>query len=209
MKGKQITLVSEGTSLFPSFTRGLGRSLETQLLKLGVTLRLGGKARTQGLLDRPHCGPLLLATGEKIPADLVIPALGAHPVTALLRTLDGVSFDSLGRTKVDAWLRPLGRGSLFALGDCASTGDAMTIVAITRQVPWIAKIILAALNGAIVERLPPYTPWQTPPILVPLGRYQGASVLPRGAGVPVGSLLTSAIKGKGLFISKQRKELGL
>jgi hypothetical protein len=85
----------------------------------------------------------------------------------------------------------------------------MTIVAITRQVPWLAKIILAVLKGAALESLPPYTPWPTPPILLPLGRSQGASVLPLGAGVLVGPFLTSAIKGKGLFIAKQRKQLGL
>jgi NADH dehydrogenase FAD-containing subunit len=209
MKGKRVTLVSDGSSLFPSDTKGLGRSLEAQLRKLGVTLRLGVRAQTDGLLDQPFSGPLLLATGETIPADLSIPALGSHPVTGLLRTAGDISFDRLGRVKVDSWLRPLGRGNFFSLGDCASTGDAMTIVAITRQVPWLAKTILAVLQGARVEQLPHYTPWPAPPILLPLGPTQGASVLPLGAGVATGPFFTSAFKGKGLFISKYRKEFGL
>ncbi|MGO9173525.1 MAG: NAD(P)/FAD-dependent oxidoreductase [Rhodomicrobium sp.] len=209
MKGKQVTLVSASASLFPSFTKGLGRSLEAQLRKLGVTLRLGVNAETSGLKDQPHRGPLLLATGEKIPVDLSVPALGSHPEAGLLRTLDDVTVDPLGRVKVDPWLRPLKGVNLFALGDCAFTGDAMTIVAITRQVPWLAKTILAVLEGTRVEDLAPYTPWPVPPILLPLGPSQGASVLPIGGGVAVGPFLTSAIKGKGLFISKQRKEFGL
>jgi len=209
MKGKKVTLVSDSVSLFPSYAKGFGRSLEAQLGKLGVTLRLGVKAQTSDFQDQPRQGPLLLETGEKISADLSIPALGAHPVTTLLRTVDDVRFDALGRAKVDPWLRPLGSGTLFAVGDCASTGDAMTIVATTRQVPWLAKTILAVLRGTAVESLPPYKPWRTPPILLPLGPSRGASVLPFGGGTAVGPFLTSAIKGRGLFISKQRNELGL
>jgi len=209
MKGKQVTLVSDGASLFPSHTKALGRRLEAQLRRRGVILRLGVKAHTADFQDQPRPGPLVLATGEKISADLSIPALGAHPVNDLLRTAGGVQFNHLGRAKVDSWLRPRGSGSLFALGDCADTGDAMTIVGITRQVPWLAKTILSVLEGAKLENLSPYRPWPTPPILVPLGPSQGASVLPLGTGVAVGPFLTSAIKGKGLFISKQRKEFGL
>src|SRR5271166_5016462 len=108
MKGKQVTLVSEGASLFPSYTKGLGHSLAAQLRKLGVTLRLGVKAKTDDFMNEPNCGSLLLATGEEIRAELSIPALGSHPVTRLLRTAGDIGFDPHGRVKVDAWLRPLG-----------------------------------------------------------------------------------------------------
>lgn len=209
MKGKQVILVSDGPSLFPSFTNRLERSLEAQLQKLSVTLRLGVKVQADALPDQPIWGPLPLSTGETISADLSIPALGSHPVTDLLKTAGDVSLDGLGRVKVDAWLRPQRRGNLFSLGDCASTGEAMTIVAITRQAPWLAKTILAVLQGARVEELSRYAPWPVPPILLPLGPSQGASVLPLGGGVATGAFVTAAIKGKGLFISKYRKEFGL
>jgi apoptosis-inducing factor 2 len=209
MKGKQVTLVSDSASLFPSYPKGLGQRLEAQLRRQGVILRLGVKAQTADFQDQPRSGPLLVATGDAISADLSIPALGAHPVNDLLRTAEDVKFGPLCRAKVDSWLRPRGRGHLFALGDCADTGDAMTIVGITRQLPWLAKTLLSVLEGAKVENLPPYKPWPAPPILVPLGPALGASVLPMGTGVAVGPFLTSAIKGKGLFISKQRKEFGL
>ena len=70
---------------------------------------------------------------------------------------------------------------MFALGDVAATGDLMTIVAITRQAPWLAKSIKAVVAGRRVESLPPYAPWRSPPILVPLGPRRGASVLPLAA----------------------------
>jgi hypothetical protein len=64
-------------------------------------------------------------------------------------------------------------------------------------------------GGKDIETLPAYSPWRTAPILLPLGPEKGASVLPIGDGVVVGDSLTSAIKGKDLFIPRYRKEFGL
>ena len=92
--------------------------------------------------------------------------------------MPGASFDAQGRVEVDAWLRPAGAASIFALGDAAATGDPMTIVAITRQAPWLASLIKAVLAGRTIESLAPYKPWPTRGILVPLGPRDGASALP-------------------------------
>ena len=46
----------------------------------------------------------------------------------------------------------------------------MTIVAITRQAPWLTGVIKAMLAGKTTESLPPYKPWPTRGILGPLGR---------------------------------------
>ena len=94
--------------------------------------------------------------------------------------------------------------------DVAATGDLMTIVAITRQAPWLAKAIKGVIAGRSLETLPRYSPWTAPPILVPLGPRRGASVLPiTTSGVTVGGFLTSQIKGKSLFIPRYRKEFGI
>ena len=86
----------------------------------------------------------------------------------------------------------------------------MTIVAISRQVPWLVKTIKGMAAGKSLEELSPYTPWVMPPILIPLGPKRGASVLPLPrSGMVVGPTLTSAIKGKALFIPKYRKMFGL
>jgi NADH dehydrogenase FAD-containing subunit len=119
------------------------------------------------------------------------------------------SFDAQGRVAVDAWLRPAGARRLFALGDAAATGDLMTIVAITRQVPWLAKIIAATLAGESPQSLPAYVPWSSRGILVPLGPRDGASVLPvTRHGLLVGKWPTALIKGRELFIPRYRKEFG-
>jgi NADH dehydrogenase FAD-containing subunit len=209
LPGKQIDLVSATPALFPDFAPGLGRKLIAELSAMGVTLHLGASAEGLTSVTAPTAG-LLQVGGQALAADLVFPAIGAKPRNGLLSALPGASFDRLGRVVVDGWMRPPGKPNLFALGDVVSTGDFMTIVAISRQAPWLAKAIKAALEGKTLESLPRYSPWPTPPILVPLGPKKGASVLPlTKAGLAVGGFLTSAIKGKALFIPRYRKEFGL
>jgi NADH dehydrogenase FAD-containing subunit len=143
-------------------------------------------------------------------ADLIFSVIGAKPANALLNAMPSASFDRLGRVVVDGWLRPAGARNLFALGDVAASGDLMTIVAVSRQAPWLGKTIKALVAGTEMESLPRYAPRPTPPILVPLGPKRGASVLPVAkSGFTVGGFLTSMIKGKSLFIPRYGKEFGI
>jgi hypothetical protein len=110
---------------------------------------------------------------------------------------------------VDPWLRPGGKRGVFALGDAAETGDLMTIVAITRQTPWLVKTLKAMMAGHAVESLAPYAPWRLPAILVPLGPKAGASLLPvTRRGLTLGRRTTAALKGRDLFIPRYRKDFG-
>jgi len=209
LPGKTVTLVSATPSLFPEFQPQLGKALVGQLGRMGVSLHLGARAqvvdRGAGTTETLH-----LSNGGTLAADLIIPAMGARPVADLGKALPGTKLDLLGRLSVDPWLRVGGRPTVFSLGDAASTGDMMTIVAISRQVPWLADIIRAKLAGKSVDQMPAYAPWSAPPILVPLGPKRGASVLPISKqGLVVGSLPTSAIKGKKLFVPRYQKEFGL
>jgi|SRR5271166_5830206 len=177
---------------------------------MGVAFRLGAKAERLRGADRPSAGPVALAAGAAVDADLVFPAMGAAPANALTRDLPGAELDPLGRVRVDPSLRPAGRTNVFALGDAAAAGDLMTIVAITRQAPWLAKCLKAVVADRRIESLPAYAPWPAPPILIPLGPRRGASVLPlTKSGPTVGGFLTSLIKGKTLFIPRYRMEFGV
>jgi len=209
MRGKSVTLVSSTPTLFPGFTPGLGRTLEAQLRRMGATLRLGVTAHGLKQTDAPFAGRIEMDDGLAIDSDLIFPVIGAKPVTDLLSALPGAKFDKIGRAEVDGWLRPSTHPNVFALGDAISVGDGMTIVAITRQQPWLTKALKAVLAGKKVESLARYTPWPTAPILIPLGPKKGASVLPfTRKGITVGPFLTSAIKGKELFIPRYQKEFG-
>ena len=133
----------------------------------------------------------------------------SHTRLANFSTSPGARFNPQGRVKVDAWLRPARAQRVFAFGDAAATGDPMTIVAITRQVPWLVKVVAAMLAGESVESQPTYVPWSSRGILVPLGPRDGASVLPvTRNGVLVGKCPTALIKGRDLFIPRYRKEFG-
>ncbi len=206
---KKVTLISAHPTLFHAYAPKLGRKLEAQLKAMRVTLRMGASARPPKSNDTPFAGRVEMSAGDPITADLVFPVMGAKPVNDILRALPGVTLDSLGRAVVDPWLRPTAAPNLFALGDVAAAGDLMTIVAITRQQPWLTKTIKALIDGKALESLPAYKPWSSPPILIPLGEAAGASVLPfTKKGVVVGSFLTASIKGRQLFVPRYLKEFG-
>lgn len=207
---KKVTLISGTPSLLPSYPAGLGRKLEAQLKRIGVSLRLGVPARAPKSNDTPFSGDIEMSAGEPLTADLVFPTTGAKPVTDALRTLPGVTLNALGRVVVDPWLRPTASSHLFALGDAAApAGDHMSIIAIERQQPWLAKALRAIHDGTPIDSLPPYTPWPVAPILLPLGPSKGASVLPfTKTGLVVGGLPTSLIKGRHLFIPRYLKDFG-
>jgi NADH dehydrogenase FAD-containing subunit len=209
LSGRKVSLISSTPTLFPAFAPGLGKRLMAELRALGVDLVSGASAQGLADVEGPSRGTLRLSNGAALDFDLIFPAIGARPVNALLDGLPGVQRDPAGRTVVDAWLRPAATANVFALGDTAATGDLMTIVAISKQAPWLAKTIAAVLSGKRIETLPHYTPWTVPPILVPLGQKRGASVLPiTRKGWVVGAGPTASIKGRDLFIPRYWKEFG-
>jgi NADH dehydrogenase FAD-containing subunit len=206
--GKAVTLVSGSPALMPGYSAKLAEALAVQLRSKGVSLQLNTRVDALASPDRPFTGSL--GTGpQETGTQLVFPALGARPVTTVFEQLPGVSRDPQGRVVLDAWLRPAGTRNLFALGDAAATGDPMTIVAITRQVPWLSKTIAAVLAGQPLDSLPPYRPWPMRGILVPIGPRGGASMLPvLRNGVQVGKWVTARLKGRELFIPRYLKEFG-
>ncbi|MBL9045856.1 MAG: FAD-dependent oxidoreductase [Tabrizicola sp.] len=202
----KVTLVSGDPTLFPMMPAKLGASLLPQLRALGVEVILGARAENLQSLSEPYSGTLRLTTGQEIAADLIIPAIGSRANSDLLAALPGAEKSTLNRIKTDAWMRPSSLPNVFAAGDAADMGDAMTIVAATRQVPWLTKTLAALIAGKSLESQRPYAPWPKgkTPLLVPLGPRRGASFLvlfsDRG-------FFTRMIKGKNLFIGKYRKLL--
>lgn len=202
---KAVTLFASSPGLLPGYSDRLSAALAEQLRTLGVDLRLS--VRVEGLerIDGPFAGAVT-AAGASIRADLVFPVIGARPVAP---PVVGGKIGPSGRLGVDRWLRPDRQRRVFALGDAAETGDFMTIVAITRQAPWLVKTLKGILAGHAIEGLAPYAPWSVPAILVPLGPKAGASVLPvTRRGLTVGRRTTATLKGRDLFIPRYRKEFG-
>lgn len=208
LPGKQVTLVSADATLFPMMPAKLGTSLLAKLGKAGVEVILGARAEDLQSLTEPYAGRLRLSTGRVLDADLIIPAIGSRANSDLAAALPGAVKTTANRVRADGWMRPSTLPNVFALGDAADLGDAMTIVGGSRQMPWLAKALKALVGGAKVESLKPYTPWPKgkAPLLVPLGPTGGSSFL---SLFTAGDFLTRAIKGKTVFIPKYRKRFGL
>lgn len=205
MPEKSVTLISKESSLFPSMPPALGRSLFRKLSAMRVRMIFDTSADSLASLADPHQGHLVLSSGAEIEADLIIPAVGSSAHSTLADTLPGVKHSSSGRIKVDRLMRPSDLPNVFAAGDVADAGDAMTIVAVTRQGPWLAKTLRALAEGADANRLKSYSPWSKAPILLPLGPQKGASFLML---FTAGDRITRMMKGKDLFLRKYRKALG-
>lgn len=205
--GKAVALVSDQPRLFPMYPERLHAKLTERLSALGVTLHLGQAASGLTRTDAPCDGTITLADGTQL-SGLIIPAIGARIADSPAHALPGSDRRPNGQLGVDQWLRPSSLPNVFALGDLAATGEGMTVVATTRQSPWLARTLRRLAHGKTIESQAAYSPWKVAPILVPLGPKQGASVLPLGSGMVVGDGLTAAIKGRHLFIPRYHKEFG-
>lgn len=204
---KEIHLITDEESLFPTLIPKLAKKLNADFELLGVNVHTGKRVENLASLTDPYKGNITLPCGKTIAADLVFPVIGSRPQAKLLATFEDVKFSSDGRATQDGWMRPSkSNPNLFVIGDALFAGDAMTIVSVSRQVPWLAKALKAVLKGKTIESQQPYKPWPVAPILIPLGPKFGASLLPFGKeGMAMGHFITSNLKGKDLFISRYRK----
>ncbi len=202
MPEKSVTLISSDTSLFPTMPKALGRGLMGKLKAAGVNVITGARAENLESLTQPYKGTLKLSNASEVTADLIFPVIGSRATSGLLEQLPETVKSNANRVKTDPWMRPSSLPNVFAAGDIADNGDAMTIVAISRQTPWLAKLLTSLVNGGKVEDTKPYKPWGKAPILVPLGPNKGNSFL---LLFTAGNFLTSRIKGRDLFRSKYNK----
>ena len=205
MPDKKVTLISSDAALFPTMPSKLGSSLAAKLRKAGVTLVLGQMAENLQSMTEPYAGALQLADGSQHDFDLIFPVIGSRANSELLDKLAGAQKTTANRIKVDPWMRPSSLPNVFAAGDVADAGDAMTIVATSRQLPWLKAALSGLAQGKTIEDMKPYKPWGSKaPILVPLGPKRGNSFL---GFFTAGDFLTSKMKGTDLFLKKYAKLL--
>lgn len=207
---KAVTLISRDPALLSGYPWRLGQSLEKKLAAVGVTVLTGREAAMPDPETPVSHHGVSLDNGVTLVADLVIRATGAKGRADLLSQLPGVQLAEGGRVRTDPWLRPADWPNLYTGGDAASVGDAMTIVATMRQIPFLVRTLRSAAAGRPVEQLGRYRPWGSAPILLPLGPRIGNSYLPVPGRLGImGNLVTRQLKGADLFVSKYRKTFGL
>ena len=81
----------------------------------------------------------------------------------------------------------------------------MTIVAVSRQLPWLKKTLTGLITGRKLADMKTYRPWGTEaPIVLPLGPERGNSFLML---FTAGDWITKKVKGADLFVPKYQKLL--
>lgn len=149
---------------------------------------------------------LPLVSGKVIPnADLIVFATGAATNSSCYRR-SGFKLGARERIVTDEFLRVTGDGaasdgSIFAIGDCADTEAQMGFLA-GEQGKHVASVITASIQGKLPK------PYKKGPkiMVVPIGANEGAMMA--GESKVLGRTVTRMLKGKDLFIPKQREALG-
>ncbi|CAE6405149.1 unnamed protein product [Rhizoctonia solani] len=203
---KKVVIVHGGTQLMnKTYPAKFRKSLLDALTKKGAQVILGDKVSSDTL---PQDGYVTTQSGKRIRADLVIPATGGRPNTAVVSTLDPSVVTKIGTVLVTPELRvklSSGAQNVWAIGDIIEWAEQkMVFKASTGHAPTVAKNILASIQGgkeAQYEGKPEM-------IFVTLGPKGGRGLAPFFGGIVLGDWLVSKMKSSGLFVDKVRASLG-
>lgn len=119
--GVAVTLVEMSDQVIAPLDPEMAREVESHMTAKGVTLRLGaaleGVRETEGVLT-------VLVSGEEVPADFVVLAIGVRPESALARDA-GLAVNERGAILVDDEMHT-SDPDIFAVGDAIAIKDFIT-----------------------------------------------------------------------------------
>ena len=121
---KNITLIeSEQQCFSKAFSKGLSQIATKALSETKVNVQTSVRVeKVNG--ENGNAASVLLSTGEVIPCDAVIMAIGYKPNTYLAKKA-GLELNKMGAIKVDSYERTLEEG-VCAVGDCSQTIGFLT-----------------------------------------------------------------------------------
>jgi len=163
-----FSLVSEAHELLPTHNRLVRSTLTRAVRSRGIELHLGRCA------ERVTCDQVHFAEGEPLGFDALFWATNAAAPAWLGST--GMALDERGFIRVDALLRSISHGNVFAAGDIAAL-EGMDLeksgVYAVRQGPVLARNLIAQCLGSSPE---PFRPQRHTLALISTGdRYAVAS----------------------------------
>ena len=125
-RGLEVTLVERLNQVMPPLDPEMARLVERYMVRHGVRLELDdGVAGFQQSADGAAGGlEVLTASGKRLPADLVILAIGVRPETALAK-MAGIEIGQRGGIRVDEHMRT-SDPDIFAVGDAVEVRDFVT-----------------------------------------------------------------------------------
>ena len=122
-RGLAVTLVERLNQVMPPLDPEMARLVERYLVKHGVELALndgvaGFEQAADGALE------VLTSSGKRLPADIVILAIGVRPETALAK-MAGIELGQRGGIRVDEQMHT-SDPDIFAVGDAVEVKDFVT-----------------------------------------------------------------------------------
>lgn len=108
----KLSIIEAGSRILPPLPEALSNATLNMLQRLGVAVRTG--ERVTGITAEG----VQLASGEFIPAELVVWAAGIK-APDFLKDLDGLETDRMNRLVVQDTLQTTRDENVFAIGDCA------------------------------------------------------------------------------------------
>jgi NADPH-dependent 2,4-dienoyl-CoA reductase/sulfur reductase-like enzyme/rhodanese-related sulfurtransferase len=122
-RGLEVTLVEMLDQVMPPLDPEMARLVERYMIRHGVQLELNdGVAEFQQSADGAL--KVLTRSGKRIPADIVILAIGVRPETALAK-MAGIEIGQRGGIRVDEQMRT-SDPDIFAVGDAVEVRDFVT-----------------------------------------------------------------------------------
>ena len=125
-RGLEVTLVERLNQVMPPLDPEMARLVERYMVRHGVRLELNdGVAGFEQSADGAAGGlEVLTASGKRLPADIVILAIGVRPETALAK-MAGIEIGQRGGIRVDEQMRT-SDPDIFAVGDAVEVKDFVT-----------------------------------------------------------------------------------
>jgi NADH:ubiquinone reductase (H+-translocating) len=144
----KIELIEAAPRILPALPESLATATADVLRQLGVNIRTGTRVM------EVRAGEVILASGESVPAELIVWAAGIK-APDFLRNLDGLESDRINRLVVRPTLQSTRDDDVFAIGDCAhcvlpGMTEPLPPRAQTahQQADFMVKAIKARLRGA-------------------------------------------------------------
>lgn len=147
-RGLEVTLVEMLNQVMPPLDPEMARLVERYMARRGVQLELsngvaGFEQTADGALE------VLTSSGKRLPADIVILAIGVRPETALAK-MAGIELGERGGIRVDEQMRT-SDPDIFAVGDAVEVRDFVTgqwsLVALAGPANRQGRIVADVLAG--------------------------------------------------------------
>ncbi len=108
----KIELIEAAPRILPALPEDIATATAEVLRQLGVNIRTGTRVM------EVRAGEVVLASGEVVPAELIVWAAGIK-APDFLHEIDGLETDRINRLVVRPTLQTTRDGDVFAIGDCA------------------------------------------------------------------------------------------